>query len=55
MKMGALIRSNLGMDIDGMNEAQLAEAYNKAVWLESFRLRNQAEMLVAVFGGKKKN
>lgn len=54
MRMSALIQSNLGMDIDGMSETQFAEAYCKAVWIESFRLRNQAEMLVAMFGGKKK-
>lgn len=54
MMISAFIRSNLGQDTEGMNEAQFEEASCKAVWLESFRLRNQAEMLVEVFGGKKK-
>ena len=36
-----------------MDEQQFAEAYCQALWLEQFRLRNQAEMLAAIFGGKK--
>lgn len=52
--MSALIRSNLGMDTKEMDSQQFAEAYCQAIWLEEFRLRNQAEMLVAMFGGKKK-
>lgn len=53
MRMSALIRSNLGTDPSGMSEKEYAEAYSQAVWLEQFRLRNQAEMLAAMFGGKK--
>lgn len=32
---------------------EYAEAYSEAMWLESFRLKNQAELLAAMFGGKK--
>ena len=54
MMMNALIRSNLGANPDLMNEREFAEAYCQAIWLEGFRLRNQAEMLVKIFGGEKK-
>ena len=53
MMMNALIRSNLGANPDLMNEREFAEAYCQAIWLEEFRLLNQAEMLAAMFGGKK--
>ena len=53
MRMSALIRSNLGTAPSGMSEKEYAEAYCQAIWLEQFRLRNQAEMLAAIFGGKK--
>ncbi len=52
--MNALIRSNLGANPNLMNEREFAEAYCQAIWLEGFRLRNQAEMLVQIFGGEKK-
>ena len=37
-----------------MDTESFAEAYCQAEWLERFRLRNQAEMIAAMFGGKKK-
>ncbi|MDD4141590.1 MAG: hypothetical protein PHR20_02190 [Bacteroidales bacterium] len=52
--MNALIRSNLGVNPDTLSPLEYAEAYNEAIWLEGFRLRNQAELLAAMFGGKKK-
>lgn len=54
MKMNAIIRSNLGIDPNALTMTEYAQAYNEAVWLESFRLHNQAELLAAMFGGKKK-
>ena len=36
-----------------MSAKEYDEAYCQAIWLEKFRLRNQAEMLAAIFGGKK--
>ncbi|MEG1574390.1 MAG: hypothetical protein RRY55_01285 [Bacteroidales bacterium] len=49
-----MIRANLNLDPQRLNEMEYAEAYAEAIWLESFRLRNQAEMLATIFGGKKK-
>jgi hypothetical protein len=53
--MCALIQSNLGIDAEQIaTPMAFAEAYAKALWLEEFRLQNQAELLAAMFGGKKK-
>ena len=54
LKMNALIRSNLGINPNGLSTEEYAIAYNQAIWLESFRLKNNAELLAAMFGGKKK-
>ena len=54
MKMSALIRANLGIDTHRLTPMEFAEAYAQALWLESFRLQNQAELLAMMFGGKKK-
>ncbi len=43
------------MNTEGMDAMDFAKAYNEALWLESFRLKNQAELLAAMFGGKKKD
>lgn len=53
MRMNALIRSNIGVDPCGLTPMEYSEAFAQAIWLEKFRLRNTAEMLVAMFGGKK--
>lgn len=53
MRMSALIRSNLGLDVKKLSVGEFAEAYSQAIWLEQFRLRNQAEMLVKIFSNKK--
>lgn len=53
MKMNALIRSNLGANPAELTTKEYAEAYSQAIWLEEFRLRNLAELLAAMFGGKK--
>lgn len=55
MKMSALIRSNLGLDPSELTTKEYAEAYCQAIWLEEFRLRNLAELVAAMFGGKKGN
>lgn len=54
MKMNALIRSNLGLNPNTLTPSEYAQAYNEAIWLESFRLKNKAELLATMFGGKKK-
>ena len=51
--MNALIRANLGLDPATLTTEEYAMAYSQAIWLEEFRLRNQAELLAAMFGGKK--
>ena len=53
MRMGALIKANLGENPEKIDNLHFAQAYCQAVWLEQFRLRNQAELLAAMFGGKK--
>lgn len=55
MKMSALIRANLGLNPTELSTEEFAEAYCQAIWLEEFRLRNHAELLAAMFGGKKGN
>ena len=55
MKMNALIRSNLGINPNELSIMEYAEAYNQAIWLEGFRLQNQAELIATMFGRKKKN
>lgn len=54
MRVNALIRSNLGINIEGMNETEYAEAAAQAIWLEGWRLKQQAELLATLFGAKKK-
>jgi hypothetical protein len=53
MKGNALIRGNLGVDPEGLNGEQWAQRFAEALWLEQWRLKNQAELLAAMFGGTK--
>ena len=47
----ALIRANLHADaMQAATYEEWAELYAQALWLERWRLRNQAEMLAALFG-----
>ena len=48
----ALIRSNLMIDPCSGSEEDWASWYAQALWLEQFRLRNQAEMIANLFGEK---
>ena len=50
----ALIRSNLGIDPERCSYDDWAAYYAQALWMERWRLRNQAEMIAAMFGEKKK-
>lgn len=52
--MNALIRSNLGIEPGTLTTMEYADAYAQAIWIEEFRLQNTAELLAAMFGGKKK-
>ena len=49
----ALIQSNLGIDPTQGTEDDWAYYYAQALWLESWRLKNQAQLLANLFGGKK--
>lgn len=51
-KGNALIRANLHIDPYELSPENWALFYNQAVWLEGFRLRNTAKMLVRLFDGK---
>jgi hypothetical protein len=54
LKVNALIQSNLHKDPEKLDLMQYAEAAAQAIWLENWRLRQQAEMIGAMFGAKKK-
>lgn len=48
----ALIRSNLGLDPMAGSYEEWATHYAEALWLEKFRNRNTAQLLMTLFGGK---
>ena len=50
----ALIRANLGVDPTQGTYDDWAANYAQALWLEKWRMRNKAEMMAALFGGKGK-
>jgi hypothetical protein len=50
----ALIRANFNINPSNLSDEEFAQLFAEAVWLEGWRLKNQAEMLASVFGGKKK-
>ena len=47
----ALIRANLGIDPTKDSYEDWAANYAEALWLETWRMKNQAEMIAALFGG----
>ena len=48
----ALIRANLGIDPTVGDYEDWATNYAQALWLEKWRLKNTAEMIAELFGGK---
>lgn len=47
----ALIRANLGVDADGIgSEDEWAALYGQALWLERWRNRNRADLIVSLLG-----
>lgn len=48
------LRANLGLNPAELSTKEYAEAYCQSIWLEGFRLQNQAELLAAMFGKEKK-
>ena len=52
LKGEALIRANFGISTEGMTPETYARLMAQALWLESWRLRNQAQMIAQLFGAK---
>lgn len=52
MKGNALIRAYLGVDPDNLTDEKYAELFAQAIWIEKRQLKNQADLLTALFGGK---
>lgn len=52
MKGSALIRAHLGVDPDRLTDEKYAELFAQALWIEQRGLKNQAELLAALFAGK---
>lgn len=50
MKGDALIRANFGTDPGALTETEWARLCAEALWIETWRLRNQAEMIARLFG-----
>jgi len=49
-----LIRAHFGIDPGALEDEEWARLFGQAVWLEGWRLKNQAELLSTLFGGKGK-
>lgn len=52
MKGSALIRAYLGVDPDRLTDHKYAELFAQAIWIEKRQLKNQAELLTALFAAK---
>ena len=52
LKACALIRANLHVDPTAGSAEDFATDYAAAIWLENWRLKRQAEMIVALFSKK---
>lgn len=54
MRGDALIRGNFGIDPATLDHHRWAMLFNEAVWLESQRLKNIADLLAAMYGNNGK-
>jgi 2-hydroxychromene-2-carboxylate isomerase len=52
MKGNALIRAYLGVDPDQLSDEKYAELFAQAIWIEQRQLKNQAELLTALFAAQ---
>ncbi|MGL4908840.1 MAG: hypothetical protein ACRC9X_05200 [Bacteroidales bacterium] len=43
--------ANLGINPKNLDEQNWAKRYAQALWIERMRLKNQADMLTAMWGG----
>lgn len=50
-KGDALIRANFGIEPENLQISQWNKMYAQAMWLEEWRLKNQAELFRVLFGG----
>jgi hypothetical protein len=53
LKGNALIRANFGTDPQELSGERWAQLFAEALWIEQWRLKNQAELLAAMFGKTK--
>lgn len=55
LKGEALILANFGLSTQGMSPDTYARLLAQAMWIESWRLRNQAQMIAQLFGANEKS
>jgi hypothetical protein len=55
LKGDALIRANFGVEPGKMDDETWARLVAEAMWIEQWRLKNQAELLAALFGSKNRS
>lgn len=51
MQGDALIMANFHINPKNIQISEWRELYAKAIWLEEWRLKNQAELFMNLFGG----
>ena len=51
IQANALIRANFQIDPEGLQLSKWAMLYTEALWIEKWRLQNQAELFKTLFGG----
>jgi hypothetical protein len=50
-KAEALIRTNFGVAPESLQASQWCKLYAQAMWLEHWRMQNQAELFKVLMGG----
>lgn len=53
-KGSALIRAVFNVEPENLTDEKWTMLYAQALWIKQWRLKNQAELLGKLFGGKKK-
>lgn len=51
LKADAIIRANFHLNPDELQISQWSKLYAQAIWLEEWRLKNQAELFMGLFAG----
>ena len=52
-KGSALIRAVFNVETENLSDEKWSKLYAQALWIEQWRLKNQAELLAKLFGEKK--